>query len=124
MTRNDPSEYTVLIKAIESLTLHHQELRAELETLQREVTELRRGVEEDRAIANRQTRVVAVEVVDTESADREIRIGDRVEINNPGRLRTNEGIVIGTTIGGFLRIELSNGQTIRRLPRNVSRKNE
>ena len=43
-------------------------------------------------------------------------------LRNPGRLECATGAVIGTTLGGFLRIELENGHKVRRLSKNVSKK--
>ena len=49
-----------------------------------------------------------------------IRVGDRVQILNPGPLQQDRGIVVGPARRrGFILIRTSNGDIILRIPRNV-----
>ncbi len=46
-------------------------------------------------------------------------IGDRIRIINPRRNQQNEGVVQGFTITGYVKINLHDGTTVRRLPKNI-----
>ena len=127
MAVNDQADYSRLIAALRALTLQQEETQRELEELREEVHQLRTRVEDEPLERRRTTRNLEAPVVATiveagqEQVAEEVSIGDIVTLNNPGRARTNRGRVTGTTLGGFLRITLDNGQVVRRLPRNVSK---
>ena len=117
MTENESSSTSSLVEQLSLLTLEVENLRAE-------VRELRERVETEPRSEPSVSAVEASIVQAEELPTTHILIGDRVVLRNPGRSRVNTGIVKSITVGGFLRIELDNGQKVRRLPRNVSKQEQ
>ena len=126
MTVSERDDYSGLIAVLRTLTLQQQQTNNELERLRGEVEELRARVEQqedqitDRAVAPVEATIVENPSIE-QSSTTNIVIGDTVVLNTQGRGKANRGTVTGTTVGGFLRITLENGQKIRRLPKNVTR---
>ena len=48
-----------------------------------------------------------------------LKLGSLVRIANPSRNQQNEGIVIGITNAGFIKVQTRNGGTLRRIPNNL-----
>lgn len=100
---------------VERLADQVRELRIEHRALCNEVAAIRRNlqVRSDTAVSEENQRPTS------KPEKPAFSIGERVIVKNPGRGRINTGVVTGITVAGFVRVKLSTGETLRRLPKNL-----
>jgi hypothetical protein len=125
---NEDLNVTDLTDIFKELTL----IRTEQRQLKEEVTDLKNQVRAQQQRPKRSTQVpVSTDTVEVNNrrvstAPRTLRrkdltIGDQVTIINPKGRQLSEGIVVGFTPTGFVRVETADRNIIRRFPFNLQK---
>lgn len=100
---------------VERLATQVQDLQIAHRSLRSELTDIKRSLQ-----VQRETSDPEANPCPTSKTQKPVfSTGDRVIVKNPGHGRTNTGVVTGVTVADFIRVELSTGEIIRRLPKNL-----
>ena len=108
--KNQETNILALETLLRELTIEQQNINHKIDKANKQIAEIK----EKQHKPNNQNNYIA---------DTNIKIGDKVRINNPNRNQQNKGTAHSLTKTGYVRVRTSNGNTIRRWPTKLTKIN-
>ena len=108
--KNQETNILALETLLRELTIEQHNINHKIDKANKQIAELK----EKQHKSNKQNNYIA---------DTNIKIGDKVKINNPNWNQQNKGTAHSLTKTGYVRVKTTNGNIIRRWPTKLTKIN-